>query len=43
MTYPSCIPAVRSQIEQAEEKLQIAAKLLRENGQPFPDHEGAER
>ncbi len=28
------LPAVRSQIEQAEAKLQIACRLLRENGWP---------
>lgn len=28
----SILPAVRSQITQAEEKLQIACRLLRENG-----------
>ncbi|EEX09612.1 hypothetical protein SL1157_1656 [Ruegeria lacuscaerulensis ITI-1157] len=28
------LPAVRSQIEQAEEKLQVACRLLRENGWP---------
>ncbi len=28
------LPAVRSQIEQAEAKLQVACRLLRENGWP---------
>lgn len=31
---PDILPAVRCQIAQAEEKLQIAAKLLRDNGWP---------
>ena len=36
MTAPdeSILPAVRCQVQQAEEKLQIAAKLLREHGWP---------
>jgi len=31
---PAILPAVRAQIEQAEEKLRIACKLLRRNGWP---------
>lgn len=31
---PAILPAVRVQLQQAEEKLQTACKLLRENGWP---------
>lgn len=31
---PAILPAVRAQIEQAEEKLRLACQLLRQNGWP---------
>lgn len=34
MSREEIIPAVRCQMQQAEEKMQIAAKLLRTNGYP---------